>query len=133
VVFAAELGLLYASLCCISLGIGLAFYMQGVRLVLPFAFVELFAVGTAFVVYARHATDMERIQLLGSLLDVEIEDGGRLQRTQFPREWVQLDLPAGPKALIAVSAKGKTVDIGRHVRPELRPALMQEIRRALKA
>lgn len=128
-----QMGLLYLSLCGVSLGIGLAFYVQGVGLVLPFAMAELLAVGIAFVVYARHATDMERIQLSAAHLVVEIEEGGKSECVQFPREWVQVEPRAGAKALIAVYAKGKTVDIGRHVRPELRPVLVQEIRRALRA
>jgi len=128
-----QLGLLYASLCCVSLGIGLAFYVQGVGLILPFAMAELLAVGFAFVVYARHATDQEHIQIVDRHLVVEVEDGGKLHRTQFPCERVRVEPRAGRKALIAVSAKGVSIDIGRHVRPELRAELALEIRRALLA
>lgn len=127
-----QLCLLYASLCFVSLGIGFVFYMQGVELILPFALTELLAVGFAFVVYARHATDVECIQILDQYLVVEVEDGGKLQRVQFPRGRVQVEPHAGYKALIAVSAKGVSIDIGRHVRPELRAELAQEIRHALR-
>jgi uncharacterized membrane protein len=127
-----QLSLLYLSLCCVSLGIGLAFYVQGIALILPFALAELLAVGVAFVVYARHATDQERIQIVDRHLVVEVEEGGKCHCAQFARERVRVEPRVGSKALIEVSAKGVSVDIGRHVRPELRAELAQEIRRALR-
>ena len=39
----SQLGWLYASLCVVSLGIGLFFWFQGARLILPFAWLELAA------------------------------------------------------------------------------------------
>ena len=54
-----QLGWLYLSLCIVSLAIGTGFWLQGAKLVLPFAWLELMAVGAAFVVYARHARDGE--------------------------------------------------------------------------
>src|SRR5690606_17313129 len=59
----SQLGWLYASLCVVSLAIGFGFWVRGARLVLPFAWLELAAVGVAFLFYARHATDGERIAL----------------------------------------------------------------------
>ena len=53
----------YVSLCVVSLGIGIFFWFQGATLVIPFASLELIAVGLAFLVYARHSTDRERISL----------------------------------------------------------------------
>ena len=49
-----QLGWLYFSLCVVSMAIGAAFWFQGAKLVLPFAWAELVAVGVAFAVYARH-------------------------------------------------------------------------------
>ena len=76
----------FLSLCAISLGIGTFFWMKGATLVLPFASLELLAVAVAFVVYARHATDGERILLRGTQLVVEFENGGKLERAEFQRE-----------------------------------------------
>ena len=73
----SQLGWLYASLCVVSMGIGLVFWVHGARLVLPFAWLELAAVGLAFILYARHATDGERIALEQGRLVVELENGGR--------------------------------------------------------
>jgi len=116
-----QLGWLYVSLCVVSLGIATMFWMQGAKLVMP------------FLVYARHATDGETIRLAGTRLVVEQENGGRLQRSEFRREWVHVEPAAADSSLIELSAQGKRVRVGRFVRPELRPVLAREIRMALRA
>jgi uncharacterized membrane protein len=128
----AQLGWLYASLCVLSLGIGIFFWFQGALLVLPFAWLELAAVGAAFLAYARHATDGETISLEGRQLVVELESAGRLERAEFDRNWVRVEPSIGDRSLIELSGQGRRVNIGRYVRPELRPVLAQEIRRALR-
>ena len=127
-----QLGWVFLSLCLVSLVIGTAFWFHGAKLVLPFAWVEVIAVGIAFAVYARHATDGETIQLAGSRLVVELESGGRTQRAEFRREWVRVEPGAGDSSLIELSAHGKKVRVGRYVRPELRPELARELRLALR-
>ena len=129
----AQLGWFYASLCVVSLGIATYFWVQGARLILPFAWLELAAVGVAFLAYARHAADGERISLQGSRLVVELESAGNLERTEFDREWVRVEPRSGERSLIEVSGRGRSVSVGRYVRPELRPVLAQEIRIALRA
>jgi len=128
----AQLGWLYASLCVVSLGIGTLFWFQGAVLVLPFAGLELAGVGLAFLAHARHAGDVETISLLGRQLVVELETAGYSRRSEFQREWVRVEPGAGNRSLIELSARGRSVSVGRYVRPELRPALAQEIRRALR-
>lgn len=127
-----QLALLYLSLCVVSLAIATLFWFKGATLVLPIAWIELIVVGLAFLVYARHANDGETIRLAGEQLVIEQEDGGQLRRSEFRREWVTVEPGAADNSLIALSGQGKTVHIGRFVRPELRPALAREIRMALR-
>ncbi len=127
-----QLGWLYASLCALSLGIGTFFWFQGVVLILPFAWLELVAVGAAFLAYARHATDGETISLRGRRLVVELENAGHLERAEFDRERVRVEPSVADRSLIQLSGQGRRVNVGRYLRPELRPALAQEIRRALR-
>jgi uncharacterized membrane protein len=127
-----QLGWLYLSLCVLSLGIGTAFWFQGAPMILPFAGIELVAVGAAFLLYSRHATDGERIYLAGPQLVVEWENGGKLQRTEFQREWVRVEPTFGDGSLIELSGQGRSINVGRFVRPELRPVLAKEIRMALR-
>jgi len=128
----AQLGWLYASLCAVTLAIGTAFWLQGAVLILPFAGLELAAVGIAFLVYARHAADGEHILLAGRRLVVELENGGRLERAEFDRDWVRVEPSAGDRSLIEVSGQGRRVSVGRYLRPEQRPALARELRQALR-
>lgn len=128
----AQLGWFYASLCVVSLGIAIYFWVQGAVLILPFAGAELAGVGVAFLIYARHAGDGEKISLDGRRLVVELESAGRLRRTRFDRDLVRVEPGAGSRSLIELSGQGQRVSVGRYVRPELRPELAQEIRRALR-
>lgn len=129
----AQLGWMYLSLCVVSLGIATFFWVLGARLVMPFAWLEMVAVGVAFVMYGRHAADGERISLQGSRLVVELETAGKLERAEFNRSWVRVEPKSGDRSLIMLSAQGRTVEVGRFMRPELRPALASEIRMALRA
>jgi len=128
----SQLWWLYASLCLVSLGIGAGFWLHGAPLVLPFAWLELAAVGVAFLLYARHATDGERIALQEGRLVVELENGGHYERTEFLRHQVRVEPEAGDRSLIEVSGQGRTVKVGRYLRPELRAALARELRMALR-
>jgi uncharacterized membrane protein len=128
----SQLGWLYASLCVVSLGIGGAFWLQGATMVLPFAWLELLAVGLAFVLYARHATDGEKIVLQDGRLVVELENGGNYERAEFLPHQVRIEPQASDRSLIEVSGQGRMVKVGRYVRPELRAALAREIRMALR-
>ena len=128
----AQLGWLYASLCVVTLGIGTFFWFQGALLILPFAWLELAAVGAAFLLYARHAADREHILLSGRRLVVELEHAGRLQRAEFNRDWVRVEPAVDDRSLIEVSGQGRRVIVGRYLRPELRPQLAREIRKALR-
>ena len=128
----AQLGWFYLSLCVVSLGSASAFWLQGAVLVMPFAWLELLAVGVGFLVYARHAADRERISLRDRHLVVELEQAGKLQRMSFRREWVRVEPKRGDSSLIEVSAQGQSIQVGRYVRPELRPLLAREIRMALR-
>jgi uncharacterized membrane protein len=127
-----QLGWFYVSLCVVSLGIGIVFWFQGAVLVLLFAWAELLAVGAGFLLYARHATDGERIYLRGERLVVELENAGKLERAEFRREWVRVEPRLGDRSLIEVSGQGRSIKVGRFVRPELRPVLAKEIRMALR-
>ena len=129
----AQLGWLYLSLCVVSLGIGVFFWVQGATLVLEFAGLEITLVGLAFLAYARHATDGEWISLQGTRVVVEKESAGRRERAEFSRQWVRVEPKSGDHSLIELSGQGRSIEVGRFVRPELRQVLAREIRRALRS
>ena len=122
----------YLSLCVLSMLIGMFFWVQGATLVMPFAWLELVAVGAALLIYARHATDNERIDLKGGRLVVEHVSGRHVERAEFAPAWVRIEPEHGDRSLIELSGQGQRIAIGRFVRPELRRQLADELRWALR-
>jgi len=122
----------YLSLCAWSFAIAVAFWLRGATLVMPFAGVELLGVGAALLIYARHATDRERMVLTPGRLTVECTLGRRTDQVEFAPAWVRVEPMHGDRSLIELSGEGKHVAVGRFVRPELRRALADELRAALR-
>lgn len=122
----------FGSACTLSLGIGAFFWMQGAPLVMPFASLELVAVGIALLLYARHATDSEHIQLRAGRLTVEYAFGGCVERVEFAPAWVRVEPEHGERSLIELSGQGRSITVGRFVRPELRRQLADELRWTLR-
>ena len=128
----AQLLVAYLMLCGLSLSVGAFFWFRCAPFVAGFTGVELGVVGLAFLTYARHATDGEWISLQGASLVVERETAGRRERAEFERQWVRVEPKAGEHSLIELSGRGRKMEVGRFVRPELRQVLAGEIRRALR-
>ena len=127
-----QLVALYLSLSAWSLAIAAAFWSRGATLVMPFAGIEILAVGAALLVYARHAGDRERVILTPGRLSVECTVGRRTNLVDFAPAWVRVEPAHGDRSLIELSGEGKRIAIGRFVRPELRRALADELRVALR-
>lgn len=122
----------YASLCLLSLAIAGLFWLRGATLVMPFAGIELLAVGAALLVYARHAADSETIRLLPGRLTVRRVHGPHVEQVEFAPAWVRVEPESGDRSLIELSGQGRRISVGRFVRPELRRQLADELRWALR-
>jgi uncharacterized membrane protein len=116
----------------VSLLISAFFMVQGAPYVAAFAGIELLAVGVALLVFARHAGDHETLTLEGRSLHVEQSLGTRVLHTHLDTEWLAVEPAAGQGSLVQLRGRGGSVRIGRFVRPELRGALAQELRSALR-
>jgi uncharacterized membrane protein len=127
-----QLGVAYACMCLLSLGIAGFFWVQGATLVAPFTGVELLTLGAAFLFYARHAADGESIRLQAGRLTVERACGGHMSRVEFVPAWVRVEPEHGDRSLIELSGQGRSISVGRFVRPELRRQLAEELRWALR-
>lgn len=127
-----QLGMVYLSLCGVSLLIAGFLFMQGATLVLAFTGLELVAVGVALLVFARHAADRETLTLVGRSLWVEQCFGNRVERIDFAADWLSVEPAAGQGSLVQLSGRGQRVRVGRFLRPELRGAFARELRQALR-
>ncbi len=127
-----QLGAVYLSLCVVASAISAGFWWQGARFVSAFAGLELLLVGLALLAYARHAADREVLTLAGRSLAVEQHLGSRVARADFRAERLRVEPAAGQGSLVELSCHGQTMRVGRFLRPELRSAFAQELRRALR-
>jgi uncharacterized membrane protein len=122
----------YLSLCALVLAIGFAFWARGALFVLPFAGIELAAVGAALFVYARHAADRERLLLRAGRFSVEATVGGRTEAVDFAPAWVRVEPRRGDGSLVELSGEGRRIAVGRFIRPAQRRALADDLRAALR-
>jgi uncharacterized membrane protein len=122
----------YLALCGLSLAVASFFWWHGARMVMPFAWAELLALGAAMLVYARHAADNEAIALSDERLMVEHASGNRVEHVEFQPQWVRVEPEVGDGSLVELSGQGRRIAVGRYVRPELRRELADELRMALR-
>jgi len=127
-----QLANVYLSLCALAVAISAGFWWQGAPVITAFAGAELLLVGLALIVYARHAGDREVLTLAGCSLAVEQRLGGRVERADFQADWLSVEPAAGQGSLVELSARGRTMRVGRFLRPEMRGPFAQELRRALR-
>lgn len=121
-----------AALAMLTLAIATVFWARGATLVMPFAGLEVVALGLALALHARHAGDGERIALRDDGLTVEHACGRQLRRVDFQPAWVRVEPRHGDRSLIELSGQGRQIAVGRFVRPELRLQLADELRWALR-
>lgn len=121
---------MYAFLSAISLSIAAFFWSIGAVLILPFACLEIVALGVAFWWYAKHAVDGETVSCNATSVVIDTSYAGQHQRYVFAKHTVRVH--QGNKAgLVEVYSQGQKLEIGRFLRVDLRPVLVSELRRAL--
>ena len=125
--------MVYALLCCATLGVALVFTLRGAWMVLAFALLESAAVGAALLHYSRHALDHERIRLADGCLLVEHSDGARRHAVRLDPAQARVSLlDGGMHTLVVVEAGGVQVEIGRYLTPLARLQLAAALRQALR-
>lgn len=124
----------FAALSVASAAIGIGFAIAGAWPVLPFVGLEIAALGAAFVVYARHAADYERIEIGTGRLVVEVSEAERKQRFELDRSRarVVVEKGSGYGARVLLREAGKEVEVGRHLDAPSRIEFADELSRRLR-
>jgi uncharacterized membrane protein len=104
------------------------FRFAGAWLVIPFAGIELLALGVAFLVHARHAGDYERIVVRADRLIVERVSGGNLAQMECQGPWIRVEYGGARRELIRLVAAGREMSVGRFVPDDGRSQLARELR-----
>ena len=133
-----QLASLIASLAIVSVGVASIFAYSGAWWILVFSFIEMAALFAAFVVYARHAGDYERIVVTPDAVIIEFNSGSEVVRQQAHPALARVEYPypaeaPGGNSLIGLALGGKAVELGRFVPYLKREGLAQEIRAHLQA
>ena len=126
-----QLALAYSGLCTASLAVAVFFTLHGAWYVLVFSFLEISAVGCAFVQFGRHVADCEHILLMDNCLLVELVQVERIIRFRLDPYAIRIRLPATPSSLVGLEANGIKVEVGRFLTERKRRELARELRSAL--
>jgi uncharacterized membrane protein len=123
------LRLVFGSLAVFSMLVAAGFAAAGAWLIIPFAGLEIVALGIAARWSLKRAGDFERLALDGDRILVEIREQGLSRQFEFNRCWARL--VTGDAGTVALRSHGREVAIGRFCGEESRQALARELRSRL--
>lgn len=126
-----QMALFYASLCGVSLLLACFFTWHGAWYVLVFSMIEISAVGAAFLYYARHAADRERIILSGRCLVVEVIESEKSRQYRFDTISLRVDSPGPKNGLVALVSGARRIEVGRFLTQFKRRQFASELHQAL--
>jgi uncharacterized membrane protein len=125
----AGLAAVFLALALLVLVIGVGFAIAGAWLVLPFAGLEVLLLGAAYVLYARHAADYERIVLERGRLTVEVADAERTAHYEMEARRARVCLEA--ERVVLRGAK-EELELGRHLDAQTRARFAAELQKRLQ-
>jgi uncharacterized membrane protein len=125
----------FLSLVLVSGSVATVLTLQGFWLVLPFAGLELVAVGTGLYVVSRRCYECEVISIAGDAVRVEKGRNYPRERWTFARIWAHAVLEHCPSAWypsrLLIRSHGRAVEVGRFLNEEERRQLASDLRESL--
>lgn len=126
---------LYGLMMAVSLGIGTAYFLIGLTLVLPFSGLEMLALGAALYITALRGGERQVITISDREIIVEIGRKQPEQRYQFQRAWARIILERVPASWypsrLLIRSHGRELEIGRFLNEQERLGLANCLRQAL--
>jgi len=116
----------FAALALVVLVIGAGFALAGAWLVLPFAGLEVLLLGAAYLAYARHAADYERLEIEPGDLRVEVAQANRVARYRLVNAKVSVE-----DGRVVVRDAKEELEVGRYLGAEARVELAAELQKRL--
>jgi uncharacterized membrane protein len=126
----------YLSVLAVSMGIAVAFALQGAWMVLPFAGLEMLVLGAALYAVARRGSHWQMISIRGDTIDF-VEHGPGIEHCErFKRAWVRIellgpDIPGHPSRL-TIGSHGHRIEVGGCLNEEDRRYLADELLQAVR-
>lgn len=123
----------FGMLAFVTLAFATLFVLQGYWPVLPFAGLELAALGWALAVSMRRRHWRERILVSEEEIVIETTLRGELTRVMFSRHWARITLRVPFYALhpsrLSIESHGRSVEVGGFLNEEERRRLALRLRR----
>ena len=125
----AALAGVFAALAVAVLAIGAGFALAGAWLILPFAGLEVALLAAAYVAYARHAADYERIELEAGRLVVEVADARKTSRYELEARLARVVME---NERVVLRGMREQLELGRHLDAGTRAAFAAELQKRLR-
>ena len=125
----------YIGIVIVSFSIAFAFAMKGMWLILPFAGLEMLALGVALYIVARRGMRWQMLDIREN--DVDIVDcvNSRKSCSSFQRAWVRVYFEAaairGHPSRLYLGSHGRSTEIGEYLTEQEKRKLAQQLREAL--
>ena len=124
---------LFLALALLPLIIAIAFAVAGIWLVLPFAGLELFALGYAFYYISLHAQDYEDIKIANNCLTIERRNNIQTSQKTLNPYWAQVVIEPilGGETRIWLRSHGESTEIGCYMNNAERVELARKLQSRL--
>jgi uncharacterized membrane protein len=117
-----------------SLALGLGFVVAGAWMVLPYSLIEITVLAAAFICLERRAREWERLIVQGERVIVERLRGGKVDRREWNRRWLQVQTTAGrdgEAARMVLVSEGQACEFGAALAQDRRGEVARQLRRLL--
>ncbi len=125
----------YIGMVVVSFGIAILFALKGAWLILPFAGLEMLALGAALYVVARRGTCWQSVSINDDRIEVIDHDTNSDRRQTFHRAWTQVRLEQarinGYPSRLTIGSHGRAIEIGRYLADAEKENLALELRQAM--
>ena len=122
----------FAGVAVGSFALAVLLTIRGFWPVLPFAGLELLALGIALYVSQRRGRYREVISVFRDRVVIEQAGGGPSSRVEFPRAWARVELVASPHrghpGRLFVGSHGRRCEVGRTLTDEERRSMGDRLR-----
>ena len=125
----------YFAIATITLAIAINFYTQGLTLILPFAGLELAALGVVLYISAWRSNIKEVISISGEKIKIEIGRDAPEEVYEFDKVWAKIVLQKSwnnwyPSRLL-LRSHGRQIELGKFLNEQERQCLEVELKKVI--
>jgi uncharacterized membrane protein len=122
---------LFAGICAFSLAVAVACVLMGAWPVLPFAGLEMLALGVCLYRLHRRGQGCEIVAVEGGTVEVHTRHGGQSHVFSFQRPWahvvLRMDHTGWYPSRLLIRSHGREVEVGRWLNEEERRRLARDL------